>query len=111
MTRTGVAGLSAREGAGEEWRMEQAVVVSAVRTPVGKFGGSLKDISATKLGALVINEAIKRANVEPAQVDYVIMGSALQATLGLGPARKAVLEAGLPIEIATYTVNKASGTG
>ncbi|MGH7381646.1 MAG: acetyl-CoA C-acyltransferase, partial [Candidatus Methylomirabilales bacterium] len=48
--------------------MEQAVVVSAVRTPVGKFGGSLKDISATKLGALVINEAIKRANVEPAQV-------------------------------------------
>ncbi|MGH7263149.1 MAG: acetyl-CoA C-acyltransferase, partial [Candidatus Rokuibacteriota bacterium] len=111
MTRTGVAGLSAREGAGEEWRMEQAVVVSAVRTPVGKFGGSLKDISATKLGALVINEAVKRANLEPAQIEYVIMGSALQATLGLGPARKAVLEAGLPIEVATYTVNKASGTG
>jgi len=111
VARTGVVGLSAREGAGEEWRVEQAVVVSAVRTPVGKFGGSLKDISATKLGALVINEAIKRANLEPAQVDYVIMGSALQATLGLGPARKAVLEAGLPIEVATYTVNKASGTG
>ncbi|MGH7432879.1 MAG: acetyl-CoA C-acetyltransferase [Candidatus Methylomirabilales bacterium] len=91
--------------------MEQAVIVSAVRTPVGKFGGSLKDISATKLGALVINEAVKRANLEPAQIDYVIMGSALQATLGLGPARKAVLEAGLPIEVATYTVNKASGTG
>jgi acetyl-CoA C-acetyltransferase len=91
--------------------MQEAVIVSAARTPVGKFGGSLKDIPATTLGALVITEAIKRANLEPAQVDWVIMGSALQATLGLGPARKAVLEAGLPVEVSTYTVNKASGTG
>jgi len=91
--------------------MEQAVVVSAARTPVGKFGGSLKDISATRLGALVINEAIKRATLEPSQVEWVIMGSALQATLGLGPARKALLEAGLPNEVSSYTVNKASVTG
>lgn len=91
--------------------MEQAVVVSAARTPVGKFGGSLKDIPATRLGALVINEAIKRANLEPSQVEWVIMGSALQATLGLGPARKALLEAGLPNEVSSYTVNKASVTG
>ncbi|MFQ5882918.1 MAG: thiolase family protein [Candidatus Methylomirabilales bacterium] len=91
--------------------MEQAVIVSAARTPVGKFGGSLKDISATKLGAFVITEAIKRVNLEPAQVEWVIMGSALQATLGLGPARKAALEAELPVEVSTYTVNKASGSG
>jgi len=91
--------------------MEQAVVVSAVRTPVGKFGGSLKGIPATTLGALVINEAIKRANLKPAQVEWVIMGSALQATLGLGPARKAMLEAGLSHEVSSYTVNKASVTG
>ena len=91
--------------------MEQAVIVSAVRTPIGKFGGSLKDIPATKLGALVINEAIKRANVESSQVEWVIMGSALQATQGLGPARKAMLEAGLPNSVSTYTVNKASVTG
>lgn len=91
--------------------MEHAVIVSAVRTPVGKFGGSLKDIPATKLGALVINEAIKRANLEPGQVDRLIMGSALQATLGLGPTRKAMLEAGLPPAVSTYTVNKASGSG
>jgi acetyl-CoA C-acetyltransferase len=91
--------------------MEEAVVVSAVRTPIGKFGGSLKDVPATTLGALVIREAVKRANLEPAQVEWVIMGSALQATLGLGPARKAMLEAGLPVEVATYTVNKASATG
>ena len=91
--------------------MEQAVIVSAVRTPVGRFGGSLKDVTATKLGALAINEAIKRANLQPAQVEWVIMGTALQATLGLGPARKAVLEAGLPVEVSTYTVNKASGSG
>jgi acetyl-CoA C-acetyltransferase len=91
--------------------MEQAVVVSAVRTPVGKFGGSLKDVPATKLGALVISEAVKRAYLEPAQVEWVIMGSALEATLGLGPARKATLEAGLPVEVSTYTVNKASATG
>jgi acetyl-CoA C-acetyltransferase len=91
--------------------MEEAVVVSAVRTPVGKFGGSLKDVPATKLGALVISEAVKRANLELAQVDWVIMGSALQATLGLGPARKATLEAGLPVDVSTYTVNKASVTG
>lgn len=91
--------------------MEQAVVVSAVRTPVGKFGGSFKDISATGLGALVISEAIQRANLEPAQVEWVIMGTALQATQGLGPARKAALEAGLPPEVSTYAVNKASGSG
>ncbi len=91
--------------------MKEVVVVSAARTPVGKFGGSLKGIPATTLGALVISEAVKRANLELTQVDWVIMGSALQATLGLGPARKAMLEAGLPVEVSTYTVNKASGTG
>ncbi|MFQ5846853.1 MAG: acetyl-CoA C-acetyltransferase [Candidatus Methylomirabilales bacterium] len=91
--------------------MDEAVVVSAVRTPVGKFGGSLKDIPATTLGALVIGEAVKRANLEPAQVEWVIMGTALQATQGLGPARKAALEAGLPPEVSTYAVNKASGSG
>jgi len=91
--------------------MEGAVIITAVRTPVGNFGGSLKEIPATKLGALAVAEAIKRANLKPSHMEWLIMGNSLQAGLGLGPARKAALEAGLPIGVSTYTVNKASGSG
>lgn len=91
--------------------MEEAVIISAVRTPVGNFGGSLREIPATRLGALVVAKAIKKAALEPSHVEWLIMGNSLQAGLGLGPARKAALEAGLPIGVSTYTVNKASGSG
>jgi acetyl-CoA C-acetyltransferase len=90
--------------------MEPAVIVSAVRTPIGTFGGALKDISAIKLGAVVIAEAVKRAHLGLDQVGEVIVGNILQAGLGLNPARVAALEAGIPIEVPSYTVNKACGS-
>ncbi|MDW7652399.1 MAG: acetyl-CoA C-acyltransferase, partial [Bacillota bacterium] len=74
--------------------MRNAVVVGAVRTPVGSFGGSLKDVAAVDLGALVIREALRRAGVSGDQVDEVIMGNVLQAGLGQNPARQAALRAG-----------------
>ncbi|MFN3476197.1 MAG: acetyl-CoA C-acyltransferase, partial [Candidatus Methylomirabilales bacterium] len=84
--------------------MDQAVVVSAVRTPIGTFGGTLKETSATKLGALVVTEAMKRVHLEPHQVEELIMGNILGAGLGLNPARVMALQAGLPIEVPAYTV-------
>lgn len=90
--------------------MDDVVIVSAVRTPIGTFGGRLKDVPATKLGSLVIAEALKRANIAPSQVDEVIMGCVLQAGLGLNPARVAALQAGVPIEVPSYTINKACGS-
>lgn len=90
--------------------MEEALIVSAVRTPIGTFGGTLRDIPATDLGALVIQEALKRAGLAPGQVDEVILGNILQAGLGLNPARVALLKAGLPIEVPAYTINKACGS-
>lgn len=90
--------------------MDQVVVVSAVRTPIGTFGGTLKEMPVTKLGAFVVAEALKRAHLEPRQVDELIIGNILGAGLGLNPARVVALQAGLPIEVPAYTVNKACGS-
>lgn len=87
------------------------VIVSAVRTPIGSFMGALSNISATELGAIVIREALKRANVSGDQVDEVIMGNILQAGLGQGPARQAAMKAELPYEVPSTTINKLCGSG
>ena len=78
---------------------QEVVIVSAVRTPIGNFSGSLKDISAPKLGALVIKSALEKAGINPEQVDEVIMGNVLQAGLGQNPARQASIHAGIPEEV------------
>ena len=91
--------------------MSEAVIVSAVRTAVGTFGGSLKDVSSVELGALVIRSALERAALKPEQVDEVIMGSVLQAGLGQNVVRQAALKAGLPIEVPCLTINKVCGSG
>lgn len=79
--------------------MREVVVLSAVRTPIGSFGGSLTNISAQELGSIVIKEALQRANARPETVDEVIMGCVLQAGLGQNVARQAALKAGLPINV------------
>ncbi|HBC95609.1 MAG TPA: acetyl-CoA C-acyltransferase [Clostridium sp.] len=91
--------------------MRDVVIASAVRTPIGKFGGSLKNVSAVKLGTIVIKEALKRANVKPELVNEVIMGNVLQAGLGQDPARQAAVYAGIPVEIPAFTINKLCGSG
>ena len=91
--------------------MREAVIVSSVRTAVGKYGGSLTGIPAAQLGAKVIAEALSRAGVEPGQVEEVIMGNVLQAGLGQNPARQASIMAGLPHEIPAWTLNKVCGSG
>jgi acetyl-CoA C-acetyltransferase len=88
-----------------------AFILSAVRTPIGKFLGELSDVPAPKLGAVAIVEAIKRANIPPDRVDEVVMGNVVQAGVGQAPARQAALAAGLPDTIAAYTVNKVCGSG
>ena len=91
--------------------VREAVVVSAVRTPTGKFLGALKALSATELGARVVAEAVRRANVEPDVVDECIMGNVVSAGLGQNPARQAALRGGLHDEVAALTVNKVCGSG
>ncbi|PRM54322.1 Acetyl-CoA acetyltransferase, partial [Haemophilus influenzae] len=91
--------------------MENVVIVSAVRTPIGSFNGALSSVSAVDLGAIVIQEAIKRANIESALVNEVIMGNVLQAGLGQNPARQAALKAGIEKEIPSLTINKVCGSG
>ncbi len=91
--------------------IRDAVIVSAVRTPVGKFQGSLKSFSATDLGAMVVRESVKRAGVGPEEVDEVIMGCVIQAGLGQNPARQAALRGGLPPSVSAVTVNKVCGSG
>ncbi len=91
--------------------MEDIVIVSAVRTAVGKFGGSLAKIPATELGAIVIKEALARAKIDPAQVSEVIMGQVLAAGAGQNPARQALLKAGLPKEVPGLTINAVCGSG
>ena len=91
--------------------MSQAVIVSACRTPVGKFLGSLKTIPATALGAIVVNEAVRRAGLRAGDVDEVIMGNVLSAGLGQNPARQAALAGGLPVTVPAMTVNKVCGSG
>jgi acetyl-CoA C-acetyltransferase len=89
----------------------QAVIISAARTPVGKFLGSLKAFSATELGAIVVRESVKRAGVAPEDVDEVIMGCVIQAGLGQNPARQAALRGGLLPAVSAVTVNKVCGSG
>ena len=91
--------------------MSEVVVVSAVRTPIGKFQGSLQSYTAPKLGAVVVREAVKRAGVEPAQVDEAIMGCVLQAGVGQSPARQAAIFGGLPPEVGAVTINQVCGSG
>jgi len=91
--------------------MAQAVIVSAVRTPVGKFGGSLTGINATDMGALVISEALKRAGIKGELVDEVLMGNVLMAGLGQNPARQASVKAGIPYEVPAMTINKVCASG
>src|SRR5438094_2275870 len=86
--------------------MARSVIVSAVRTPFGKLGGSLADKEATELGAIVIRAVLDRAGLEPHEVEYVIMGQVLQAGAGQAPARQASIGAGLPIEVGSDTINK-----
>ena len=91
--------------------MKEAVIVSAVRTPIGKFQGSLQPFSAPQLGAVVVGEAIRRAGIEPSQVDECIMGCVIQAGLGQNPARQASLYGGMLPESAALTVNQVCGSG
>src|SRR5262245_16117661 len=91
--------------------IKQAVIISAVRTPVGKLLGALKSFKATELGAIVVREAVKRAGVKPEEVDEVIMGCVIQAGLGQNPARQAALRGGLPDTVSAVTVNKVCGSG
>lgn len=89
----------------------EVVIVSAVRTPIGSFGGALAEVPATQLGAEAVKAAVARAGVDPAQVEEVIMGSVLQANLGQAPARQASRFAGLPDSVRATTVNKVCASG
>src|SRR6185369_10112977 len=91
--------------------MREVYIISAVRTPIGSFGGSLKDLSATKLGAIAIKGALQRAGLKPEQVQDVLMGCVIQANLGQAPARQAAKFAGLPNEVNCTTVNKVCASG
>jgi acetyl-CoA C-acetyltransferase len=91
--------------------LSRAVIVSAVRTPVGKFQGALSSLSATELGAKVVAEATRRAGIAPEAVDEVIMGNVVQAGLGQNPARQAALGGGLHVRVAAMTINKVCGSG
>jgi acetyl-CoA C-acetyltransferase len=91
--------------------LEDVVIISGVRTPVGKFQGSLSDFSAPQLGALVVKEAVKRASLQPDQVDECIMGNVVSAGLGQNPARQAALFGGLPPTVGAMTINKVCGSG
>ena len=87
------------------------VILSGCRTPVGTFGGALKDVSAVELATLVVREAVRRAGIRADQVDEVILGCILQAGLGMNPARQATINAGLPESVPALTVNKVCGSG
>lgn len=91
--------------------MREVVIISAVRTATGKFQGSLKDFKATDLGSIAVREAVKRAGVNPDDVDEVIMGCVVQAGLGQNPARQAALRGGLPDKVGAMTINKVCGSG
>jgi acetyl-CoA C-acetyltransferase len=91
--------------------MDSAVILSACRTPIGSFGGALKALSASDLGAIVIREAIARAGVNPAEIGDVIMGCVLQAGAGMNVARQAAIKAGVPVEVPAETVNRVCGSG
>jgi len=91
--------------------MREAVIIAAVRTAIGKFQGSLSSFSAVELGAAVVREVVRRAGIEPSQVDEIIMGNAVSAGLGQNPARQAGLKGGLDPRVAALTINKVCGSG
>jgi len=91
--------------------MRDAVIISAMRTPTGKFQGALKDFTAPELGALAIKAAVEKAGIKPEEVDEVIMGCVVQAGIGQAPARQAALKAGLPPEVSALTINMVCGSG
>ena len=91
--------------------LQDAVIVSAVRTAIGTYGGGLAEVPAVKLGEICIRAALERADLKPNQVEEVIMGNVLQAGLGQNPARQAAVNAGLPFEIPALTINKVCGSG
>lgn len=91
--------------------MREVVIASAVRTPIGTFGGSFKNVSAVDLGTAAVKEAIKRAGIEANQVEELIFGNVLQAGLGQNVARQVSVAAGIPIEVPSFTVNKVCGSG
>src|SRR5271169_1871958 len=90
---------------------DDVVIISGCRAPVGKFQGSLSDLSATQLGAIVVREAVKRANLDPKQIDECIMGNVISAGLGQNPARQAAIFGGLAPEVGAMTINKVCGSG
>jgi len=89
--------------------MREAVILSAVRLPTGRFLGSLKGFSAPALGAMVVKEAVARAGVSPERVDEVILGNVVSAGLGQAPARQAAIRAGLPPSVVALTINRVCG--
>jgi len=89
----------------------EVVIAGACRTPIGAFQGALAPLSATELGALVVKEAVRRAGIDPRQVDEVIMGCVLSAGVGQAPARQAAIRAGLPVDVTCMTINKVCGSG
>src|SRR6476660_1333137 len=91
--------------------MDNAVVLSACRTPIGSFGGVFKDLTAVDLGAVVIREAIARAGANPADIGDVIMGCVLQAGAGMNVARQGAIKAGVPVEVPGETINRVCGSG
>lgn len=91
--------------------MNRAVITSIVRTPIGTFGGALASVPASTLGTIVIKDALRRSQLAPEQVDWVVMGCVLQAGLGQNPARQVALAAGLPVETPALTINKVCGSG
>src|SRR5438874_4001980 len=90
---------------------DDVVIISGCRTPIGKFQGSLADLTAPQLGALVVREAVKRANLDPGKVDECIMGNVVSAGLGQNPARQAAIFGGLSPEVSAMTINKVCGSG
>ncbi len=91
--------------------MKEVVIVGAARTPVGRFGGGLKDISAVQLGVIAVKEALKRASVPPEKVEEVILGNVLQAGQGQNPARQVVIHSGIPKEVPATTINMVCASG
>ncbi|MEA2211389.1 MAG: acetyl-CoA C-acetyltransferase, partial [Solirubrobacteraceae bacterium] len=91
--------------------MENAVIVSAVRTPVGSFGGQFKDVAATELGAAAVHTALEQAEIAGEEVDEVVLGCVLTAGLGQNPARQVAISAGIPKEVPATTINMVCGSG
>src|ERR1700738_568038 len=91
--------------------MKDVVIVSAVRTPVGKFQGALSELTAVQLGAIVVREVLRRAGIAPASVDECLMGCVLPAGLGQNPARQAALQGGVPDSVSALTINMVCGSG